>query len=256
MPKIETAGAFGSAERPNSRERQPAASPTDPEVRAYRNLEGDMKAMLENGQFVEVIRLSRPDLWSNMSLKLDLADDRVAEEAEAKIDDPTAVNDIRQQIEQGRVDTELVQILEQVFLDYGPDIYMLRKEIGPEGAVEDEGMDEARFGHRVHFDNATTFVIEKSRGADMQDKLRSVAGSDVASPGTSFDIEPWNHLGPDAGFTAKYRYRNPSGKEVTAKLYFLYAREKAAPSGAINDDQESVPAGSAANDDQEMSLTA
>lgn len=234
--------ALDSAERPVKTEMEKPSEflkPADAHVRENRDiLSGRLWTRLLNGQQVDLVRVSEPDLISGMDLKIKSHDMETAHASAGSIEegDISAVDDIEDQIEEGRLDSDIVKKLISIFRSFGPEIYMLHEKQNETGAVEDQGLDTRRMGNRVDFDKGPVFVIAAARADEMKGLLENPPADSATAVSTRFDIEPWNYLGSE-GFIAKYRHPDAKGQEVITQIRFLYAKD------SVTESEDKEPAG-------------
>ncbi|MEK7083975.1 MAG: hypothetical protein AAB932_01975 [Patescibacteria group bacterium] len=187
-------------------------------------LTGRLWTRLLNGQQADIIWLSRPDMLRGFDLKLRDVERDVSRTAGERIEqgDYAAVDDVAEQIDEGKVEGELMRELITIFRAYGEEIYMLHEERDQKGSVEDEGLDTAKMGNRVDFDKGPVFVIAASRSDEMKELFKNPPAESGFSPREAFDIEPWNYLGTE-GFIVKFRH--PDGSGEMTEMRFLYAED-------------------------------
>lgn len=194
-------------------------------------LSGRLWTRLLNGQQVDVVRVSEPDLISGMDLKIKSDDLETAGTSADSIEegDISAVDDIKDQIQEGRLDSDIVKKLISIFRSFGPEIYMLHEKQSDTGSVENQGLDKRRMGNRVDFDKGPVFVIAAARADEMKGLLENPPADSATAISTTFDIEPWNYLGSE-GFIAKYRHPDAKGEQVITQIRFLYAKDSVSES--------------------------
>lgn len=185
---------------------------------------GNAWARLLNGQRVEIVKASRPDIIAGVNLKMKTVEKSKAKDAvDVDIADPKAAEIMDEQLRESHVDAQEVSVLTAIFRKYGPDIWMLKKLDHPEpGQDAEHGLDPKQMGNRTEFDNEMIFVIAASRADEMKELFAHPPAVSSGTLETTFDVEPrWNYLGNE-GFIVKYRHPDTN---VVTEIRFLYSRD-------------------------------
>ncbi|HAT03286.1 MAG TPA: hypothetical protein DCS29_00705 [Candidatus Magasanikbacteria bacterium] len=209
----------------------------DNEMLMRRDMRGQLQAKLYD----------TPDAWANVVplkgrsyidseatklSKLADAEQAKAHDVEAHLDDPEhAELEIKQQLEYTHVHSEIIATFALLLRRFGAnDVYLVENidSAGDEG--KGPGFDAAKLGHIQDFEKATTFVIPKSREAD----IRQLATKTInIAPGQSehFNLNLRFQYLDDKGFSLVYGEKEPYNT-----ILFLYGENKNKRAGSGEDE--------------------
>lgn len=201
------------AERREQTETEPKKESSET-IETYLGMDGNRRTHLKNGAEARVVAVNIPAIINSTESRLKDADMAVAGEAGKEIGEEEAVQEIDEQLQEGRVEGNRVSTVARVFRQFGRDIYSV-----PKG-----GIDMRQLGNQIDLTGKAVFVIPEVRSQEMQSKLHNLSTSTGEMNG-SFHVETHNVIDPKNGFEVYYTYTSKKGTEIKEKLVFLYARD-------------------------------
>jgi len=196
-------------------------------VETYRPLfEGEKVKLGKDKPQVELVPVNVPGMIESSSNQMQQTDHAEAARASEMIqreDDGTAVETIEKQLDASKAKGNLTLLFSEVCRQFG-EVYAAKGE-----------MNMAKFGNQVDGEGGN-YIIPRSRGGEMQSRLRDMSGS-LGEAGGSFHIEAKNTLDKEDGFEAVYRYEH-NGVQHEAKMNFFYFDDEKKNAGGSASKQE------------------